>query len=90
MKYVKALATAKIPLIKDAEIVKWPDGEDGECLKIKDDFYDIEIVIVKYDKKKKDWIDVDAEEIWDTNFTLDIDAKYSEIKSKPEASEEVK
>lgn len=81
MKYVKMSAWAKVPLKKETEIVENPSDEYLKCLKIGKDYYDVSVMLMKYSKKEKCWIETDLEEILDQNYLLVMDGKFKEIKS---------
>jgi hypothetical protein len=83
MKYVKMSITTDIPLKKEAEIVKYPTGENLKCVKIGKNYYDIDIMLMKYNKKEDCWIETDLDDILDEKYVSSLDSKFLEIKSKP-------
>jgi hypothetical protein len=83
MKYVKMSAWAKIPLKKEAELVNNPDDINLKCLKIGRDYYDVDIMLMKYSKKEKCWIETNLEDILDKNYITSMNGNIREISSPP-------
>lgn len=79
MRYVKMSASAKVPLLHEAELTTHPDDENLQCLKIGKNYYDVEIMLMKFQESDNTWIETDLEDILDQRYLLEIDGKFEEI-----------
>ena len=82
MKHVTAKIIVQLPLLEDAELVESPDGDDMDCLKIGDEYYIADFMLMKYIKDDDEWEEIEPEEILDETYKAEGNVQYVEIKEE--------
>lgn len=77
-------ASAEVPLKRGTEIVANPSDDHVPCLKIDDEYYDVDIRLMKYIKEENVWIETELEDILDKEYVLVMESEISEIKAPRE------